>query len=912
MPRQKDKPPEGPEAVEKSAKISPEATPARPSKPKSTSKSRKQASRPPAPKPAYPPEPLVVGVGASAGGLEAFTEFLRHLPRDTGMAYVLLQHLPAKQHSLLAQILSKATVLPVAEVQAGVVPEADHVYILPPGEVMEIRQGALRLVRREISEGRYLPVDTFLNSLAEERGSQAIGVILSGTASDGVQGMKAIKEAGGITFAQDNQTAKYSGMPQSSVAAGCVDFVLTPENIARELARIARQPYVSPVLAEAMQPEEESVFGQILSLLQRATGVDFTFYKHSTIRRRTFRRMALQRLEFLNDYLAYLKDHPEEISALYADILINVTSFSRDEDVFGELRQKIYPALMQNRPSEAPIRVWVPGCSTGEEVYSLAISLLEYLIEIGAENPIQIFGTDIDGAAINVAHAGRYGERIAEQVSPQRLRRFFVKTDSGCQIHKSIRDRCAFALQNLIKDPPFSHLDLISCRNVLIYLGPVLQKKIIPIFHFALKPGGYLLLGKSEAISAFQELFSLMDKRHKIYLKKELPSRVPLQFSRPESLPGAEMPQPLEPEVVPMSGLDLMKEADRIVLVRFAPAGVVVGEDLKILQFRGHTGPFLEPMPGEASLNLLRMVREGLRTEVGAALHHAIKGGTPVRKEGLKLKHDSRRLEVTIEVFPISPVTFKERFYLVVFEDVTRSAVPELQKPAGKSVKGQATSRDERLQDLGQELAALKLKLGEIKSHLTGGQPGVNEALDQASQSIERLVNCARDLSGDLRPQVLELGLQPAIRNLVEQFSQYFKIDAALKVPDLDELFGPPTQVLIYRVLQEALLNVVKHAQATRVSLQVDSEAGRVKFQVADNDIGFQVGKSIGVEVGKTIKPSPDQAWLVGEVPFLVSEDGKDFKAVPQPLRSESGRRMGLALMGRTHPVFGGDADRHQ
>jgi two-component system CheB/CheR fusion protein len=1262
VPRKKDKPAGAPEGTEKPREISPEATPAPPqTKAKPQPKTRVKAKKPPAPKAPPPPEPLVVGVGASAGGLEAFTDLLRHLPRDTGMAFVLLQHLPAKQHSMLAQILSKATVLPVEEVREGTVPEADHVYILPPGEMMEIREGALRLARREGFEGRYLPVDTFLSSLAEERGGQAIGVILSGTASDGVQGMKAIKEAGGITFAQDERTAKYPGMPQSSVAAGCVDFVLTPENIAKELARIARHPYVSPVAREIMKPEEESVFGQILNLLKRATGVDFTFYKHSTIRRRTFRRMALQKLEVLNDYLEFLKDHSEEISALYADILINVTSFFRDEDVFDELRHMVYPALMQGRGPDMPIRLWVPGCSTGEEVYSLAISLLEFFSESGTEAPLQIFGTDIDGAAIDVARSGRYGEHIAEHVSPRRLQRFFVKADSGYQIHQAIRDRCTFARQNLIKDPPFSHLDLISCRNVLIYLGPVLQKKIIPIFHFALKSNGYLLLGKSEAIGAFQEMFALVDKKHKIYVKKELPARVPLKFSLNEYAPGAEAPRPLAPELVPMSGLDLMKEADRIVLARFSPAGVVVDEDLKIMQFRGHTGPFLEPMPGEASLNLLRMVREGLRAEVGAALHHAIQGGTPVRKEGLKVRYNGQWRQVNVEVFPISPITFKERFYLVIFEDVTRFVRSEPEKPRIKAARGKTTSRDEQIQELEQELAAtkdylqvtieeqeatleelkstneeimssneelqslneeleaakeelqsaneelatvneelenrnveltqtnddlvnllgsvnlpilfldqnlrirrfnavakeilhliptdvgrpigdikigleianfelllreaidnlkiqalevmdrqgrwyslqirpykttankieglvlaladvttlkhslaqveeaqrysqsivetlrepllvldselkvvsanhafyqffqvrpqetenrliyelgdrqwnlpvlkrvleeilpkntvvqdfevdgdfpglgrrvmllnartlrqepgpdlillaleditvrqemetalkeseqklrglnaelmtaqeserqavslalheelaqdlvaLKLKLRDIKTNLPADQLGVKEALDQASQSIDSLVNGARDLSWGLRPQAMDLGLTPAIRHLVERFSQYFQIEADLQVPDLDRLVAPQKQVMIYRVLQEALLNVVKHAQATRVSLQVEAQDNQVNFQVGDNGVGFQVSDWIGMEACKDRESWPDKTCLVGGVPFVVSEDGKGFKAVPEALRPDSGRKMGLALMEGRVRVLGG------
>jgi two-component system CheB/CheR fusion protein len=1261
MPRKKDKTDEAPGPTEKAGKADQKLTAVPPPKAKSKAKAKpgpgakKETLTP-------PPPPLVVGVGASAGGLEAFTDLLRHLPRDTGMAFVLLQHLPAKQHSMLAQILAKATVLPVAEAREGVVPEADHVYILPPGEVMEIRQGTLRLAKREIIEGRYLPVDTFLTSLAADRGGQAIGVILSGTASDGVQGMKAIKEAGGLTFAQNEHTAKYPGMPQSSIAAGCVDFILTPEGIARELARIARHPYVGPAVeAGILKPRDETVFGQVLNLLKRATGVDFTFYKHSTIKRRTFRRMALQKVDSLKDYLAYLKKHPDEVSALYADILINVTSFFRDPDVFDELKHSVFPALVQDRPPDQPIRIWVPGCSTGEEVYSLVIALLEFFDEFGKEAPLQIFGTDIDNAAIDLARIGRYGEHVLENVSPQRLGRYFVRVDSGFQIHKSIRDRCTFARQNLIKDPPFSHLDLISCRNVLIYLGPVLQKKIIPIFHFALKTNGFLILGKSEAIGAFQEMFTLVDKKHKFYVKKEVPGRAPLKFSLEAYAEREDLSvRALAPEEMP-GPLDLTREADRIILARFAPAGVVVDENLNIVQFRGHTGPFLEPMPGEASLNLLRMIREGLRAEAGAALHQAIKGGSAVRKEGLKVSYSGRKLEVNVEVFPISPSAFKERYYLVVFEDVTPALRPEVEKPAARPRKGKLTSKDERIADLehdlaatkeylqatieeqeatleelkstneeimssneelqslneeleasreelqsaneelatlneelenrnlelaqtnddlvnllgsinlpilfldqnlrirrfnpmakevlhliptdvgrpigdiktglliedfetllretidnlqletremrddrgrwyqmqirpyktaankieglvlsladisdlkaglkqvqqarnyaqsivetlrepllvldddlrvvsanqafydffkvfsqeiehhlvyelgnrqfdipelkrlleeilpqntvfqdfevdrdlpglgrrvlilnarrlcqdpgpdlillafqditalkekeaalqeserqlqalnaglmnaqeserqsvslvlheelAQNLVALKLKLRSLETDLPPEQSKAKEELRAVLSSIDGLVEGTRELSWGLRPHVLDLGLTPAIQHLLDHLTQYFQIDAALQVPDLDRLFKAESQLIIYRVLQEAMVNVVKHAQASQVSLKIGRQDNRVQFQVADNGIGFQVGAS-AVKFCEKVKGSPDQAWLVGGVPFVVTEDGKEFKAVPEDLGADAGRKMGLLLMESRIRLLGGD-----
>jgi two-component system CheB/CheR fusion protein len=473
------------------------------------------AAAPPEEQPA--PEPLfpIVGIGASAGGLEAFTHFLQNLPTDTGMGFVLVQHMAPRAHSMLPEILAKATPMPVTEVRDGMMVEPNHVYVTPPDIDMSLKDGILRLNPRQEPRVQHRPVDSFLRSLGEDRGNRAIGVILSGTASDGVLGMKALKAEGGITFAQD-ESAKYSGMPQSSIAAGAVDFVLPPDQIAKELARIANHPYVRPkpeVMAEP--PVEESEFNQILRLLRLRMGVDFTYYKHNTIKRRILRRMVLHQVEKLRDYLKYLQDHPEEVKKLYEDVLINVTGFFRDPESFEALKETVFPAIAKNSTPENPVRIWVPGCATGEEAYSIAIALLEYLGERAFHTPIQVFATDVEESVINKARAGIYPESIGTDVSPERLRRFFTKVTGGYQISKPIREMCVFAMQNLIKDPPFSRLDLISCRNVLIYLGLVLQKKAIPLFHFALKPHGFLWLGKSETIGAFPELFTLVDKKTK-------------------------------------------------------------------------------------------------------------------------------------------------------------------------------------------------------------------------------------------------------------------------------------------------------------------------------------------------------------------------------------------------------------
>ena len=438
---------------------------------------RKDRSRAKAKKPAEPasktvskssaPAKLcpVAAFGASAGGLEAFSELLQHLPADTGMAFVLIQHLDPKHESLLTELLAKATTMPVVQIKHGMRAEPNRIYVLPPNANITISGGVLHL---EARTSPHMPIDHFFKSLAEDQGSKAIGVILSGTASDGTQGLKAIKAEGGITFAQDEKSAKYDGMPRSAILAGCVDFVLPPQGIARELVRLCRHPYSNPPQAEEARPEPEKQYAEILALLRKNTNVDFVHYKHATVQRRILRRMAMHSMERLDEYANFLMRHPDEITALFQDILINVTSFFREPATFDLLRKKVFSQLFQERQADDPVRVWVPGCSTGEEAYSIAICLIEYLREKDQDVPIQVFGTDLSETVLERARAGIYPESIAADVSPERLRRFFVKSNGNYQIARSVRDMCIFARQNLTKDPPFSRLDLILCRNVLI------------------------------------------------------------------------------------------------------------------------------------------------------------------------------------------------------------------------------------------------------------------------------------------------------------------------------------------------------------------------------------------------------------------------------------------------------------
>jgi len=475
----------------------------------------------------------IVGVGASAGGLEAFIELLKALHPKLGMAFVLVPHLDPTHPSAMRELLSRATTMPVLQVEHGMAAEPDHVYVIPPGQEMTIKDGTLQLGPRR-PQLPPMPIDIFFRSLAEDQHNNAVGVILSGTASDGTLGLTAIKGEGGITFAQDSKTAKYDGMPSSAVASGAVDFVLPPARIAEELERIRKHPYIANGHDEKVEALEDGSYdlSHLFRILKQVSRVDFSDYKPATIHRRTLRRMALRKISNLGEYINYVREHQAEAEALYQDILINVTSFFRNPDMFEALKLNVYPALLKDRPPSDTIRIWVPGCSTGEEAYSHAISLVEHLTEIRAEASIQIFGTDLSESAIQRARAGVYKESIVADVSPTRIRRFFNTIEGGYQIAKSIRDVCIFARQNVFNDPPFSKMDIVSCRNLLIYLGPALQRKVVPVFHYALRPNGYLVLGNTEGLlGSGADLFDLVDRKNKIYLKRPVTSPIDFGFT---------------------------------------------------------------------------------------------------------------------------------------------------------------------------------------------------------------------------------------------------------------------------------------------------------------------------------------------------------------------------------------------
>ena len=677
----------------------------------------------------------IVGIGASAGGLEAFTQLLRELPSDVNMALVLVQHLDPTYKSMLTELLSRTTSLTVLEVTDGVRVKPRHVYVIPPNTAMTISERVLHLTARVEVEGKHMPIDHFLLSLAKDQKSRAIGVILSGTSMDGIQGLRAIKDEGGITIAQDEKSAKYYDLPRSAVAAGCVDLVLRPEDIAQELVKLSRHPYV-PYLetegAENLLPQSdlEKIFG----LLRKATKVDFADYKHATIKRRILRRMLILKTERMEDYLKYLQTNPGELGSLFQDILINVTGFFREPETFEALKHEIFPSILKNRSADDAIRVWVPGCSTGEEVYSLAICLVEYLDHSRVHPSIQIFATDVNEAVLEKARQGVYA--ASASISAERLQRFFVPTNGSIQVSKPIRRMCVFAKQDVTADPPFSKLDLIVCRNLLIYLGLALQRKLLPIFHYSLKPTGFLVLGDFETVGEFDNIFKLANKRLKIYSKKPVATRTPLDFSsryiaRDEQVdkPGASrQAESRAPEQ------EIFKEADRILLTRYSPASAIVNGDLEIVQFRGRTGAFLEPAPGKASLNILKMARQGLMTDLRLALDKAKKSGETVRRDAIEIRSDGKYLDVNLEVVPLKTHTGYPCF-LVAFEEALPNPAPSVSR--GR-VRGEKSGKERRTEDL--KIVRLQQELSATKDYLQSiieDKEAANEELKAANEEIQ-------------------------------------------------------------------------------------------------------------------------------------------------------------------------------
>jgi two-component system CheB/CheR fusion protein len=737
----------------------------------------------------------IVGIGASAGGLAAFEAFFSGMPADKngfgkltagiGMAFVLVQHLAPDHKSILTELIRRYTRMQVFEVEDGMTVRHDCAYIIPPNRDMAFLNGSLQLLEPAAPRGQRLPIDFFFRSLAQDQRERAVCIVLSGTGSDGTLGVRAIKGEGGMVIVQNPESTEYDGMPRSAIATGLVDYVLPPAEMPARLMAYAAHAFGKiPRAVSSTSVKIEDELKKIFVLLRTQTGHDFSLYKQNTIIRRVERRMALHQIECMDGYIRYLQQNPAEVEALFRDLLIGVTSFFRDPEAFLALKEGIVTRLFAQKPSGALLRIWAPGCSTGEEAYSIAILLIEQMETLKRSFKLQVFATDIDSRAIETARGGNYPASISADVSPERLARFFTRdqNDSVYRINKNIRDMLVFSEQDVTKDPPFSKLDLISCRNLLIYMNGELQKKIIPLFHYALKPGGTLFLGTSETVGEFTDLFAPLDRKAKLYQRREniLAMRLPsIGTFLPPRAEGGDEPAP--PEKFPgESTQHLCELTERAMLQQFAAAGALVNDCGDILYLHGRTGLYLEPAPGKSSMNILKMAREGLRRDLTTALHRAAAQKEAVRHAGLRVRTNGKFTMVNLTVRPVTAAPagkFKaelvagQALYLVILEEAPAAERKRAQnagnggadKNAHTSVaalKRQLRAKEEYLQTTNEELETSNEELrssNEEMQSVNEELQSTNEELETAKEELHSVNEELSTVNAELQTKVADL-----------------------------------------------------------------------------------------------------------------------------------------------------------
>jgi two-component system CheB/CheR fusion protein len=672
----------------------------------------------------------VVGIGASAGGLDAVRAFLRALPENPGMAFVFIQHLSPNHESILPELLRKVAPFPVHEITDNIHLEPNNLYIIPENKVVTTTDGILKLDSLDKNNKKSNTIDLFFSSLGVIHQSYAIGVVLSGALNDGTLGLQVIKSYGGLTFAQDEGSAAFDSMPSSAIKSGAVDFVLPPEKIAERLININHPfhtNYSKEEIEETLPQKDEEVFKQILTVLRVRRGVDFTYYKQSTLKRRIIRRMALNKLEKPSDYLGFLRENKNEQDSLYNDMLISVTNFFRDTQSFEVLCGSIFPSLLISKSGNEALRIWIAGCATGEEAYSMAICLQEQLGDKASAMKIQIFATDISETAIAKARTGVYTPTELNGISPSRLHQFFTKLDGNYQVNKIIRDMCVFAHHNLLKDPPFSKIDLVSCRNVMIYLEPVLQKRALTTFHYSLNEDGYLMLGKSETIGGNTDIFKAFNSTEKIYRRKGPSGRFMSVTSNNREQTFREIDKSGQKASIDK---DVFKIADEAMLNHFMPAAVLVNDKFDIVQFKGSTETWLTPPTGKPSFNVLKMAREGLAFELRNMLHMAKKTNAPVRKFGVFFKINDLQHFVNIQTLKLTEIV--ETHYLVVFQPASSTGIQPLSMFDVASNDIAYNASEMRIEQLERELIQIRADMRIVSEE----QETANEELQSANEEL--------------------------------------------------------------------------------------------------------------------------------------------------------------------------------
>jgi two-component system CheB/CheR fusion protein len=800
----------------------------------------------------------IIGIGASAGGLEALELFFQHFPSDSGMAFVVVSHLAPNQSSALAEILQRTTDMSVVEAHDQMLVLANHVYVIPPNQSLTIFHRVLQLNVPEQPPGQRMLIDAFLRSLAEDQGEQAVGIILSGTASDGTLGLRAILGAGGITLVQEPATARFDGMPLSAIHAGYASYVLPVEKMPELLINRRCIPNAQPdaLLTSSML----SGVNHILMELRSTTGHDFSLYKKSTIQRRIERRMAVHNIDTVETYARYLKENPTELTLLFKELLINVTNFFRDPEAFEQLQHTVFPQLFQNKPKDYTVRVWVAGCATGEEAYSVAMLLAEFIEAQRNEFKVQIYATDLDDGAIAIARAGIYPANIVQDVSEEQLHRFFSKEPGGSyQIKKSIREMVVFAVQNLIKDPPFTKLDLLCCRNVMIYLEPELQTRLLSTFHYALKTGGVLFLSPSESIGSYTDLFTPLNRKWKLYQANS--SGVSTRTVMNNLTWGHESsPKAVETLLkIPSPTTNFAELSKRALLQFYAPAAVLTDLHGNILYVQGETGKYLRPAPGQASLNVIEMAREGLPLELRLAIHNAALQKAPTFSRVLAVKTNGHFQPVSFHVRLLPrQVDMSEDYLLVSFHDAPDAEpqspgtlppaalrqVEELQselaytrenlqrtieennaaKEEFKCTHEEMQSTNEELQSTNEELETSKEELQSINEELVT----VNSELQAKIVQLSDMQNDMKNLFDNIRIGIIFLDRQFRIRRFTREVARIYRLvdsDVGRSLSDITsdlcyaELLSDAQTVLDTLVLSECVVRA-QNGDCFRVRIQ--------------------------------------------------------------------------------------------
>jgi len=681
----------------------------------------------------------IVGIGASAGGLEALEQFMRHVPEGSGLAFVIVQHLDPTHKGIMPELLQRATIMEVLQVRDRMKVKPNCVYVIPPNKDMSILHGVLHLFEPSAPRGLRLPIDFFLRSLAADRQEHSIGVILSGMGSDGTMGLRAIKEKAGVVLVQEPASARFDSMPMSAIEAGLADLVAPAEDLPGKIIDYLRHARVITKTERPLEEKDQSALEKVLILLRNKTGQDFSLYKKNTVYRRVERRMSIHQIDRIAAYVRYLQENSQEVDLLFKELLIGVTSFFRDPAAWEKVQGEAIPALLAGRPAGGMLRAWSVGCSTGEEAYSLAIAFKEALQQVKSTEKftLQIFATDLDRDTIDKARQGVYPANIAADVSPERLRRFFIKGDNGYRVGKEIRAMVTFATQNVIMDPPFTKLDILICRNLLIYLTPELQKKLMPLFHYSLNPGGVLFLGSAETANAFTELFTPLDFKSRLFRRRES-----VLSAETGVFPASFVPaRPGVPKELTMSkpAANLQSLADQLLLKHFSPPAVLVNYKGDILYISGRTGKYLEPAAGKANWNIFAMAREGLRFDLGNAFQKALRQKKATTAKGLKIGTSVDPQTVDISVEAIEEPEALRGMVMIVFKDVAAS----MEKPVGKKVPGHSRTssagnarvleQERQIQKVREELQTTREEMQSSQEELTS----TNEELQSTNEELQ-------------------------------------------------------------------------------------------------------------------------------------------------------------------------------